>query len=131
MMERTVGVQPIPRPEWTPHPHPGCHGVEFRVLLRLDHLVIAMLRIRPHGAIHEHSATHDADVICLEGRGMTGVGNEQAPIRAGERIRWPAHVLHRLWTEDSEMITLMIEHYPDGQADNGGQRRSDEGETRG
>jgi hypothetical protein len=41
---------------------------------------------------------------------MTSVGDEQAPIHAGERVHWPAEVPHRLWTGDSEMVTLMIEH---------------------
>ncbi len=69
-----------------------------------------MLRFRRHGTIHEHPAEHDVDVICLEGQGMTSVGSERAAIRAGERVRWPANVSHRLWTEGDEMVTLMIEH---------------------
>ena len=69
-----------------------------------------MLRFRPQGTIHEHPAAHDVDVVCLEGRGMTSVGGEQSELQAGERVRWPAHVAHRLWTDENEMITLMVEH---------------------
>ena len=82
------------------------------MLLEEEHLLLAMLRFRPGGTIHEHPAPVDADVICLEGRGMTSVGGEPATLQAGQRVRWPANAPHRLWTEDSEMITLMVEHLP-------------------
>ena len=49
-------------------------------------------------------------MYCLEGAGFTSVGGVAAPIRAGQRVRWPAHKLHRLWTEGETMVTLMHEH---------------------
>ena len=107
-------VGAVPRPSWEPLPREGCQGVDVKVLLKLDHLVLAMLRFHPAGTIDEHSAPFDVDVICLEGLGMTSVGGEQAPLHAGERVRWPAHAPHRLWTEASEMVTLMVEHLRNG-----------------
>lgn len=89
--------------------------MEVKVLLEDDHLLVAMLRFGPHGTIDEHPSHVDGDVVCLDGRGMTSVGGEHAPIRAGERVHWPADVPHRLWTEDSEMVTLMIEHRRDAE----------------
>ena len=106
----TLDIQPMPRPEWSPLPFEGCHGVEGKVLLRLPHLSLAMLRFRAGGTIHEHSADIDIDVICLEGRGMTSVSGVAAEIRAGESVRWPAGLAHRLWTETDDMVTLMLEH---------------------
>ena len=103
-------VRAVPRPDWAPLPREGCRGVEVKVLLEVDHLLVAMLRFRPGGAIDEHPSRFNGDVVCLEGRGMTSVGAEQAPLHAGERVQWPAEVPHRRWTEDSEMVTLMIEH---------------------
>ena len=103
-------VTPVPRPEWSPVPHEGCRGVESKALLRLEYLGVAMLRFAPDGTIHEHPAPFPIDVVCLEGAGMTSLNGEAAPIRAGERVRWPADVAHRLWTEDSAMVTLMVEH---------------------
>ena len=76
----------------------------------MDHLNVAMLHFRSHGTIHEHAASYEIDVICLEGRGMTSLAAEEAKLEAGQRVRWPASVAHRLWTEDDEMTTLMIEH---------------------
>ncbi len=108
----TVDVQPVPRPEWSPLPREGCHGVEGKVLLRLPHLSLAILRFSPGGTIHEHPADHDIDVICLEGWGMTSVGGTTAALQEGESVRWPAGLPHRLWTEDHEMVTLMVEHSP-------------------
>lgn len=103
-------IKSVPRPTWTPLPFEGCHNVEVKSLLKLDHVAVAMLRFSPNGTIHEHPADIEIDVICLEGAGMTSVDGEAAPILAGEHVRWPAGKPHRLWTEDSEMITLMVEH---------------------
>ena len=52
----------------------------------------------------------EIDVVCLEGEGTTTVDGLAEPIHAGESIRWPAGTRHRLFTEDSTMVTLMVEH---------------------
>ena len=104
--------QPIPRPEWSPLPYEGCVGVEGKVLLRSPTLVLALLRFAPGGSIHEHDAPMDIDVVCLEGEGLVSVGDERFPFHAGESVRWPAGTMHRLWTEGTDMTTLMVEHYP-------------------
>ncbi len=103
-------VRPVPRPDWGALLHPGCTGVEGKVLLSVPRLHLALLRFEPGGTIHEHAADIEIDVICLEGAGMTSVSGAAALIRAGESVRWPAHVPHRLWTTDREMISLMVEH---------------------
>jgi quercetin dioxygenase-like cupin family protein len=105
-----LAIQPVPRPAWSPLPFEGCVGVEGKVLLRLPHLSVVLLRLAPGGTIHEHAADIDIDVICLEGEGKTSVDGEQAMLRAGEQVRWPAGKAHRLWAEDQEMTTLMVEH---------------------
>jgi quercetin dioxygenase-like cupin family protein len=69
-----------------------------------------MLRFAPGGTIHEHPADIDIDVVCLEGSGFTSVDGEAAPLAAGQKVRWPAGHPHRLWTEDSPLTTLMVEH---------------------
>jgi quercetin dioxygenase-like cupin family protein len=101
---------PVPRPDWAALPRPGCRGVEFKVLLQQPTLVLALLRFGPHGTIDEHSAIFPADVICLEGAGSFSVDGEPATLRAGESVRWPSNRPHRLWTDDSTMTTLMVEH---------------------
>ncbi len=103
-------VSSVPRPSWSPLPYDGCCEVEGKVLLNMDGLAIAMLRFGSNGTIHEHAAGWDIDVICLDGEGMTSVDGDEASIRKGETVRWPAGAQHRLWTADSEMVTLMIEH---------------------
>lgn len=81
------------------------------MLLRSPTLVLAVLRFAPGGTIHEHDAPIDIDVVCLEGDGFVSVGAERFPFRTGESVRWPAGALHRLWTEATEMTTLMVEHH--------------------
>jgi quercetin dioxygenase-like cupin family protein len=84
--------------------------VEFKVLLHQPTLVLAMLRFECDATVDEHPADFPIDVICLEGAGMFSVQGESAPLRAGESVQWPAHRPHRLWTDDSTMMTLMVEH---------------------
>ena len=107
-----VRPEAVPRPEWTPVPHAGCVGVEGQVLLRTPTLLLAMLRFAPGATIHEHDAPWEIDVVCLEGSGFVSIDGSSAPLRAGERIRWPAGHLHRLWTDGDAMLTLMVEHGP-------------------
>ena len=71
-----------------------------------------MLRFPEHATIHEHPArsTRSAPASTAHGSGFTSVGGETAPIAAGQQIRWPNGVPHRLWTEATTMTTLMVEH---------------------
>ncbi len=107
----TIQVQPIQHEGWTPLPFEGCRNVAVKMLMKLDRLGLSMLRLDANGTIHEHPAEIEIDVICLEGEGMVSLDSEQAPFRAGQRIHWPIGIRHRLWTENSSMVTLMVEHY--------------------
>ena len=90
-------------------PFEGCIGVEGKVLVRGDDFFIAMLRFEPGGTIHEHPGPHDTTVMCIEGEGWTSVGGEREQIHAGELVRWPKDIPHRLWTEGAQMTTVMYE----------------------
>jgi len=107
----TVDIRPIPRPGWDPLPSEGGVGVVGRVLVREDTYFVAQLRFSEHATIHEHPGDNDTIVVCLEGEGYTSVAGETARLREGEQARWPKGVPHRLWTEDSTMTTLMVEHF--------------------
>jgi quercetin dioxygenase-like cupin family protein len=101
--------QPMPRPDWSPVPRPGCVNVDSRVLLVRDGLVLAMLRFAPEATIDEHAAAHEVDVICLEGEGFISIEDRVNSFAAGQWLTWPADRVHRLWTADRSMITLMVE----------------------
>ena len=103
------GPERVPRPDWAPLPLEGAVGVEVKVLLPPPPPLIAMLHFSRGGFFPQHAAPFDVDVVCLEGAGFVLVDRDSYPIRAGERIRWPAHTQHRLWTESEEMTTLMVE----------------------
>jgi hypothetical protein len=53
-------VRSVPRPDWAPLPRDGCRGVEVKVLLEDDHLLVAMLRFRPGETIDEIRRTSTA-----------------------------------------------------------------------
>ena len=76
----TEGPRAFQRPEWTPLPRAGCVGVEGRVVLVDETLGVAMLRFAPRATIDEHDATHDIDVVCLEGSGFTSVDEERSAL---------------------------------------------------
>ena len=106
----SVDVRQVPRPEWSPLPYAGCVGVMGKVLVREEDIFfVAMLRFDPDGTVHEHSGETDTIVVCIEGEGFTSIADEKAPISAGHYVRWPKGVPHRLWTEGSTMVTLMVE----------------------
>jgi quercetin dioxygenase-like cupin family protein len=102
-------VHPVPRAAWTAIPAEGARGVESRALLHEDGLFVGQLRFTERATIHEHPSPNAIVAVCLEGEGFTSVGGEEAPIRAGEQAHWPPNVPHRLWTEGSTMLALMIE----------------------
>lgn len=104
-------IRTQPKPDWSAVPRAGTTGVQFRVLLGSEGIFVANLRFGTNATIDRHSAPHDVDVICLAGSGFTSVGDEEAPIRAGQTVRWPANVDHCLWTEADTMETLMVERY--------------------
>jgi quercetin dioxygenase-like cupin family protein len=83
------------------------------VLVRGEDFFIAMLRFEPGGTIHEHPGPNDTHVMCIDGEGWTSIAGERAQIHAGELVRWPKDITHRLWTEGTPMTTLMYERTSD------------------
>lgn len=90
-------------------PRLGCVNVQGRLLLAEDGLALALLRFDPEGTIDEHAAGHDIDVVCLEGEGFISIEHRVYSFGSGETLRWPAGLVHRLWTGDSSMLALMVE----------------------
>jgi mannose-6-phosphate isomerase-like protein (cupin superfamily) len=102
-------VEPFEKSEWRTLPAEGARNVEVRVLWHGDDFLLAQLRFGENANVHEHAGPNDAYVSCLEGRGLTKVGDEVEPIEEGQRVFWPKGVVHGLWTEGSTMTTLMFE----------------------
>ncbi len=75
-------IDTVPRPEWSALPHEGARGVEGKVLLREEKLLLALLRFGRDATIHEHAGESEAIVVCLEGDGYTSVENESARLQA-------------------------------------------------
>jgi len=98
------------RPEWETPPYEGWVNVEGRVIFwDEESLGLALLRFGERATVDEHPGANDTLVACLEGSGFTSVGGETAPFAAGQLVTWPKGVPHRLWTEGSTMLTLMVE----------------------
>ena len=106
----TVDIRPFPRPGWDPLPNST--GIVGRLLIHEnDFFFVAQLRFSEHAAITEHAGENDAIVVCLEGEGFTSVAGETVPLREGQQVRWPRGIPHHIWTDDSTMTTLMVEHF--------------------
>lgn len=106
----TFETKPFHRPEWSPLPREGCRNVEGRVLVHDPEqgLSLSLLHFDKDGTIDEHPGESDAEVFCLEGSGFVSLGSGQSELWEGQWVFWPRGVNHRLWTEDSEMTTLML-----------------------
>ncbi|NKC00764.1 MAG: hypothetical protein GKR90_20025 [Pseudomonadales bacterium] len=98
-----------PKPEWASLPRAGCLNVEFRVLLNRDGLTVANLRFAQNANIDEHDAPMDIDAICVSGSGFVSVAGEVSELSAGQTVHWPANEMHKLWTTDTTMETIMVE----------------------
>ncbi len=85
--------------------------MNFRVLLGSEGIFIANLSFEEHATIDEHSAPWDIDVIVVSGAGYTSIDSETFEVKAGQTIRWPRDKQHCLWTDGSEMETLMVERH--------------------
>jgi quercetin dioxygenase-like cupin family protein len=107
----SVYIRPFPRPGWDPLPGDGVVGVVGRVLVREESFFVAQLRFAERASISPHPGERDTIVVCIEGEGFTSVGDEALPLREGQQVRWPRGIVHGLWTEDSTMTTLMVEHF--------------------
>lgn len=90
-------------------PRPGCVNVEGRVLLAREGLAVAMLKFDAAATIDEHAAPYEIDVVCLEGEGFISVEDRVWAFARGLTLTWPAGRVHRLWTAESSMLTLMVE----------------------
>ena len=51
-------------------------------------------------------------MICLEGEGFVSVEDRVYTLARGQWLSWPARRLHRAWTGERGMITLMVERLP-------------------
>jgi quercetin dioxygenase-like cupin family protein len=105
----TEEPQPALDSDWQPLPRRGCVNVDSRRLLVRDGLALALLRFQPAGTIDEHAAPHDVDVVCLDGEGYISVEDRVNTFAAGQWLTWPAGQVHRLWTAERGMVTLMVE----------------------
>ena len=102
-------IEKMPRPHWEALPRQGTVGVTCRVMLKRAGIAVANLKFSTNATIDEHSAPIEVDVICVAGEGFVSVGKQSSAFRAGDRVVWPAGVNHRLWTEATEMETVMVE----------------------
>ena len=100
----------FPRPDWSPVPREGCENVDGQVLLVDKRAVVASLKLDANGHTDLHPATYDIHVLCIEGAGFTQCGDEHTELQAGETVLWPKDIPHNLYTQDSSMTTIMIEH---------------------
>ena len=103
-------IKPFPRPDWRILTNDNAVNVETKVMLVNRRAMVALLRFDKHASFDAHEATYDIHVMCQKGSGFVLADGETAEFHAGQSVLWPRDSLHRLWTEDSSMTTLMIEH---------------------
>ena len=88
-------------------------GVPF--VLDRPNLVVVH-RYEPGGEMQEHAAIDPILFMVIEGSGFLRLGGpdgETARVQAGDAVLWPAHVQHRVWTEDTTLTSILFHFGPD------------------
>jgi quercetin dioxygenase-like cupin family protein len=81
------------------------------ILLNRPMLVVAMY-LDPHGSMDEHSAQVPILFLVTAGSGFVRIGGPSGEIRrvtAGDAVLWPAHLEHKVWTEDEPLEAIVID----------------------
>jgi len=68
----TPEITSFRRREWNPLPYEGCVGVDGKVVVHEDDLLVAMLRFGENATIHEHPGETETVVACIEGGLLKG-----------------------------------------------------------
>lgn len=100
----------FPKPDWQMLVKDGCVGVEARVCLVDKRSVVAMLRLAEHAHTDVHPAPYDIHVLCTEGHGFAMSDGKTIPLQAGQSVLWPKDQAHNIYTQNSTMATIMVEH---------------------
>ena len=116
-----------------PGGHPGLYGVPIQfdrahlptqnleelaqrlnglpILLNRPMLVVATY-LEPHGSMDEHSAPAPILFLVTAGRGFVRIGGptgETRSVTAGDAVLWPAHLDHKVWTEEESLEAILID----------------------
>jgi quercetin dioxygenase-like cupin family protein len=116
-----------------PGGHPGLYGVPIQfdssnlptqnleelaqrtnglpILLNRPMLIVAMY-LEPHGSMDEHSAPVPILFLVTRGKGFVRIGGpngETRNVTADDAIVWPAHLDHKVWTEEESLDAILID----------------------
>ena len=81
------------------------------ILLNRPMIVVAIY-LEPHGSMDEHSAQVPVLFLVTAGSGFVRIGGPTGETRrviAGDAVLWPAHLDHRVWTEDEPLEAILID----------------------
>jgi quercetin dioxygenase-like cupin family protein len=75
-------------------------------------LIVVALYLEPHGSLDEHA--HPVPVLFLVTTGsgfvrIGGLSGETRQVVAGDAVLWPAHLDHRVWTEEEPLAAIVID----------------------
>lgn len=107
-----AGVFDSRRPHFVADDRDGFSGVEARILVGDEALVVTELRVAPGGRIPDHPADEDVHVACVEGSGWSRVAEVDAPFAAGQWTKWPANEAHGLRAGPTGMRVLIVHPRP-------------------
>jgi quercetin dioxygenase-like cupin family protein len=88
---------------------PGTEGVAF---WRDDErgVLLSEVYLRAGARIPAHANLNHCVFWVVEGSGHVQVGEERAPVGAGDAVHWPPGVDHSAWTESSPMRAFILEY---------------------
>ncbi|RMF88121.1 MAG: cupin domain-containing protein [Nitrospinota bacterium] len=83
-------------------------GILSRILVKTQSADYTLFCLAQGTEISEHTATRDAAVVVLKGRGRFTVAGEEIPVQAGTFLFMPAHAPHALRAEEDLAFLLIL-----------------------
>lgn len=84
-------------------------GEEVRFLVNRDSVSVVMLSLPPNGVVPMHETPVDVLFYIANGRGEVTIGDETAPVQAGDFVVSPAKIPHGLKAAaDSKLEVFVI-----------------------
>lgn len=108
-------------------PSTGTVGGASQPILATDAGSVSVLHLDAGGSVGPDTHGVGQLVVVVAGDGVTVVGKEEAAVRTGDAVRWPADVPHRLHTDHG--LSCLVVTYPEtvrswrvSRVDSAGQR---------
>ena len=84
------------------------HKVSVRMLHETEHVQVVYITLLPGEALKTHVTPVDASFYILEGQGIVEIGQERAPVVAGDLLPSAKGIPHRLVNDGEQAFAFLV-----------------------